>query len=312
MSLNFRRMLFSFQVATYLRMLFSVLIDADYTDSEEFCKDIKRNISGDSISVLHTRLITSLPKNTGSDIDNIRAEVLQNCLEAATEPQGLFSLTVPTGGGKTLSSLAFALSHAKQHGLRRVIYVIPYTSIIEQNALVFKEALGEKNVLEHHSNFDAASLDDDEDEDDEDARRLKWASENWDIPIVVTTNVQFFESLFAVKTTKARKLHNIAKSVVIFDEAQMLPSEYLSPCMKSISELILNYGVTAVLCSATQPLVEKFVYEGLQTTEIAANPTSLSERLKRVAYSFVGKKTDDELLESLQAEPTSKAGGEDK
>jgi CRISPR-associated endonuclease/helicase Cas3 len=279
-------------------MLFSVLVDADFTDTEEFCKDIKRSISCDSINELHKRLMAVIPKNTGSDISNIRAEVLQNCLAAATKPQGLFSLTVPTGGGKTLSSMAFALTHAKQHGLRRVIYVVPYTSIIEQNALVFKQNLGETNVLEHHSNFDAISSGDE-------IGRVKWASENWDIPVVVTTNVQFFESLFAVKTTKARKIHNIAKSVVVFDEAQMLPNEYLSPCMKSISELILNYGVTAVLCSATQPLVEKFIYEGLQTTEIAANPASLSKRLKRVAYSFVGKKTDDELVKSLQAESSA-------
>jgi len=289
---------FAFCFATYLRMLFSVLVDSDFTDTEEFCTGTKRITQSLDMCALFDLLMSKMPKNPGSKINNIRDGILKNCLAAADKPQGLFSLTVPTGGGKTLSSLAFALKHAQIHGLRRVIYVIPYTSIIEQNAAVFTEKLGENNVFEHHSCVDVKE-DVNEELNDLRAKRLKWASEDWNVPIIVTTNVQFFESLFAVKTTKVRKIHNITNTVVIFDEAQMLPPDYLTPCMEAISELIVNYGVTAVLCSATQPLVQKFAYKSLETTEIAANPECLSEQLKRVEYEFVGTKTDNELIGEL-------------
>ncbi|MDR2728077.1 MAG: CRISPR-associated helicase Cas3', partial [Chitinispirillales bacterium] len=288
-SLKLQKDYVAFQVATYLRILFSVLVDSDFTDTEEFCTDISREPILLQSNVLFDKLIRNMPQNNDSEINKIRAGIFGNCLMAAEKPQGLFSLTVPTGGGKTLSSLAFALKHAEEHGLRRIIYVIPYTSIIEQNAEVIKKIFGDGNVLEHHSGFDI----------DEDDKRTKWASENWDIPIVVTTNVQFFESLFANKTTKSRKIHNIANSVVIFDEAQMLPVDYLSPCMAAISEMILNYGVTTVLCSATQPLVQKYGYKELEFTEIASNPDDLAEQHKRVVYSFVGSKTDGEIVQEL-------------
>jgi CRISPR-associated helicase Cas3 len=283
----------AFQLSFYLRILFSVLVDSDFTDTEEFRTGIKRDNQHSTIDKLNARFMANMPKNKSGEINSIRAEVLNSCIAAAPRKQGLFSLTVPTGGGKTLSSLAFALKHAQTHGLRRIIYVIPYTSIIEQNAAVFKEKLGNDNVLEHHSNFDIK----DRDFDNPFASlQTKWASENWDIPVVVTTNVQFFESLFAAKTTKARKIHNIANSVVIFDEAQMLPTDYLSPCMAAISELIANYGVTVLLCSATQPLVQKYAYLGMDTTEIINNPDDLAVRLKRVDYLYLGPKTDEELV----------------
>jgi CRISPR-associated endonuclease/helicase Cas3 len=283
----------AFQIAMYLRMLFSVLVDSDFTDTEEFCTDIKRKVDFPTIGELFTALMKSMPQSSGCKVDKIRAEILNDCLCAAENAQGLFSLTAPTGGGKTLSTLAFALKHAQIHKLRRVIYVIPYTSIIEQNAKVFCEKLGVGNVLEHHCNFE---LNTDEDTNN---RQAKWASENWDIPVIVTTNVQFFESLFASKTSKSRKVHNIAGSVVIFDEAQMLPSDYLSPCMAIISELVSNYNMTAVLCSATQPLVQKYAYDDIKTVEISANPTELSEKLKRVEFRFAGKKSDSELVDEL-------------
>jgi CRISPR-associated endonuclease/helicase Cas3 len=279
----------AFQFASYIRMLFSVLVDSDFTDTEEFCKGIKREAKHPSMKELFDRLMENMPQNDGRTVNEIRARILASCLLRAKDPQGIFTLTVPTGGGKTLASLAFALSHAVEHNLRRVIYVIPYTSIIEQNADVMKKKLGEDNVLEHHAGIVA----------DVDDFKSRWATENWDIPVVVTTNVQFFESLFANKTSKLRKIHNIAKSVVIFDEAQMLPTDYLSPCMAIISELVENYSVTAVFCSATQPVVHKYMYGNIESSEIADNPDELSEMLKRVEYRFVGRKSDDEIIEEV-------------
>ena len=166
-------------------------------------------------------------------IDGRRSEILRNCLEMGKSSKGLFQLTVPTGGGKTVASLAFALQHAVENHMDRVIYVIPYTSIIEQNAQVFREILGSENVLENHSNVDYESS--------EEFKPMQLAAENWDKPVVVTTNVQFFESLYANKSSKCRKLHNIVNSVIIFDEAQMLPPNYLKPCMAMIEELLQQY-----------------------------------------------------------------------
>jgi len=288
----------SFAFATYIKMLYSCLVDADWTDTEEYCKDLKRESVEYSIEELKEKLIQSIPKNNGAYINTIRAEILKDCLIAAQRDQGLFTLTVPTGGGKTLSSLAFALEHALKHHLKRVIYVIPYTSIIEQNADVIANILGKKFVLEHHSNADY-TIDENSKEDDiqnESRKKLKWASENWDIPIILTTNVQFFESFFSNKPSKTRKLHNIAESVVIFDEAQMLPRELLSPSMYAISELVTNYKVTAVLCSATQPAISKYKYDKLEITEMISNPNELAKNLKRVEYKVIGKKSDQEIL----------------
>ena len=155
-----------------------------------------------------------------NELNRERCAVLRCCLDqGAAQKPGLFTLTIPTGGGKTVASLAFALCHARAHGLRRVIYVIPYTSIIEQSAQVFRDILGDKNVLEHHSGV----LYDIEDEARPDNARLARATENWDMPVVVTTAVQFFESLFGSRSSQCRKLHNLAQRVIFFDEAQMLP-----------------------------------------------------------------------------------------
>ncbi len=170
--------------------------------------------------------------------------MLERCMEQGKrQPMGLFTLTIPTGDGKTVASLAFALRHARTHGLRRIIYVIPYTSIIEQNAQVFRDILGDKNVLEHHSGvlYDIA------DETRPENAKLARATENWDMPVVVTTAVQFFESLFANRSFQCRKLHNLAQSVIIFDETQMLPVPYLCPCVFAIAQLVKRYGVRELL-----------------------------------------------------------------
>ena len=284
----------SFAFSTYIKMLFSSLVDADWTDTEEYVTDVKRESVSYSMQELKNKLMEKLPLNNGSYINNIRAEILSACQSAAISDQGLYTLTVPTGGGKTLSSLAFALIHAFKHGLKRVIYVIPYTSIIEQNADIISDCVGREFVLEHHSNKDF-----DPNENAQEKNRIKWASENWDIPIIVTTNVQFFESFFSNKPSKTRKLHNIAESVVIFDEAQMLPREFLSPSMYAISELVQNYKVTAVLCSATQPAISKYKYDNINVTEIIKNPAELAEKLKRVKYEIIGKKSDLEIIDII-------------
>jgi CRISPR-associated endonuclease/helicase Cas3 len=292
----------SFAFATYIKMLFSSLVDADWTDTEEYVNDVKRNCIEYDLENLYDLLKKNIPNNDGSILNNIREEILLRCINEAKNDQGLYTLTVPTGGGKTISSLAFALEHAIKHKLKRIIYVIPYTSIIEQNAKVISTILGRQYVLEHHSNYENSRIDDQDTSFDEIEInwRLKWASENWDMPIILTTNVQFFESFFSNIPSRVRKLHNISESVVIFDEAQMLPRDLLSPSMYAISELIKNYKVTAVLCSATQPAISKYKYQSINIKEIINDPKGLYMKLKRVKYNFVGAKNDNEIMELLK------------
>ena len=285
-----------FANAMYTRMIFSCLVDADYLDTERFMQygEVERG-SGESLVDLLDRLrIYVAPWMCGDSkgINRIRSCLLQQCLQGDLAEKGLYTLTIPTGGGKTISSLAFALSHAVKHGQSRVIYVVPYTSIIEQNAQVFREILGAGNVLEHYANVDI--------DDEESKHRL--ATENWDAPVVVTTAVQFFESLFAARTSRCRKLHNIANSVVIFDEAQMLPVPYLKPCVNAIAELVQHYGVTAVLCTATQPaldeLIKRYAPE-LVPMEICPGTDALFDVFRRTQIVQDGTLTKDALASSL-------------
>lgn len=286
-----------FSLSFFIRMLFSCLVDADFLNTEAFMNSgTTERGKHDSIEVLYDKMknhISSWLDNTDwNTVDGRRSAILRACLDKGKEEQGLFQLTVPTGGGKTISSLAFALQHAKQHKLERIIYVIPYTSIIEQNAEVFKSILGSKNVLEHHSNVTY--------EDAEELRLFQLASENWDCPIVVTTNVQFFESLYANKTSQCRKLHNLARSVVIFDEAQMLPVPYLRPCIRAISELVYNYHSTAVICTATQPSLQQFFPEQIRAKEICPDVKGQYDFFKRTNIVYEGVFTEDELIGRLR------------
>lgn len=236
------------QLSMWIRFLFSALVDADFLDTEKFYKGgSERELVGPSLSYLRARLDEFLDRKSQSanptPVNGMRARVLQACRRAATLEPGAFTLTVPTGGGKTFSSLAFALHHAAQHGLQRVIVVIPYTSIIEQTAQEYRKALGDDAVIEHHTNVDP----------DTETRFNRLASENWDVPIVVTTSVQFFESLYANRTSRCRKLHRIARSVIVLDEVQTFPVHLLEAVRRVLRELTTNYGATALLCTATQP-----------------------------------------------------------
>jgi CRISPR-associated endonuclease/helicase Cas3 len=279
----------------WTRMVFSCLVDADYLDTEAFMKNRPSRIrTCEEMRSLLDRLNKRLAQfpSPSNDLGYIRKSVLDDCIRAAKRPRGIFTLTVPTGGGKTLSSLAFALNHAVENDLRRVIYVIPYTSIIEQTAREYKEALGMYNVLEHHSlaEYDAAG---------EEQNILRLAAENWDLPVVVTTNVQFFESLFANKTSRCRKLHNIANSVIIFDEAQMFPGDLLLPCIRAIEELERNYRCTAVLCSATQPALDGLYDPSIPITEICGDSKGIYKALRRVHFEQLGELDNAALAERL-------------
>jgi CRISPR-associated endonuclease/helicase Cas3 len=309
-AMNPRADFIGFQLAFLTRMMYSCLVDADFIDTDEFYRKLEgratRATHSQDLQALRSQLDAFLVRlqteqNSAAKVHQLRQHILQKSRENATLRRGLFTLSVPTGGGKTLTSMAFALDHALAHGLRRVIYVIPFTSIIEQNAKVFRDAfgaLGDDAVLEHHSAFEDAKLPDKSSRD-----KLKVATENWDAPVVVTTAVQFFESLFADRSSACRKLHNIAGSVIILDEAQTLPLKLLRPTMAAIDELARNYQCSIVLCTATQPalLKQQGFYNGFDDVrEIAPDPNKLFEQLARVTVSHIGIQTDEQLLEHLQ------------
>jgi CRISPR-associated endonuclease/helicase Cas3 len=298
--------------AFWLRMLFSCVVDADFLDTEEFFEPEKAGRRGEYpvlsklIVPFDAYMAEKQSRAQDTVVNGIRARVLVRCVEKAKDTPGVFSLTVPTGGGKTLSSMAFALHHAAIHGQRRVIYVIPYTSIIEQTADQFREIFGD-SVIEHHSNVDESDA-------EKETSRSRLACENWDAPIIVTTSVQFFESLFAARTSRCRKLHNIAGSVVVLDEAQLLPPEYLKPILRVLDELAKQYAVTVILCTATQPALGPhespgFKFEGLNgIREIMENPSDLFARLKRVEVQLPKKINEplawEDLAEDLARLPS--------
>jgi len=289
-------------LALWIRLLFSCLVDADFLDTEKFMDEGKHGRRANYpflpklVAEFDRHMTGKAAKASDTPVNRIRAEVLRQCRDKAAEPSGLFSLTVPTGGGKTLSSMAFALNHAMHHGKGRVIYVIPYTSILEQTANEFRKIFGNENVIEHHSNLDP----------DKEDSRSRLATENWDAPIVVTTNVQFFESLFAAKTSRCRKLHNIVNSVVVLDEAQLLPPEFLAPILHVMQDLSHNYKVSFVLPTATQPAFSpRPKFAGLKdVSELMDNPGQLYANLKRVEAElpadFNAARTWESIAEDLQ------------
>lgn len=266
----------------WLRMLFSCLVDADFLDTEAFMAPEKIAARGHETRVADLlasfdTFMARFANVAPTPVNQVRADVLRQCRQQAALAPGLFSLTVPTGGGKTLASMAFALEHAQRHGKGRIIYAIPYTSIIEQTAGVYCDIFGDA-VIERHSSLDP----------DRETAKSRLATENWDAPVIVTTNVQLFESLFAAKTSRCRKLHNLVDSVIILDEAQTLPPELLQPCLDVLNLLARHYRVSIVFCTATQPALSDVTsfgrtLRGLDNVrEIIDEPQSLFTALKRV------------------------------
>ncbi|SDT03988.1 CRISPR-associated helicase, Cas3 family [Paenibacillaceae bacterium GAS479] len=287
------------QFSLFTRMLFSCLVDADSLDTEKYTDLKQHELRGHNVSLsellerYHLHMNQFLPP--ARSIDKLRTELLTEVLAQAGGPPGLYSLTLPTGSGKTLLSLGFALEHAAHNpSMRRIVFVIPYTSIIEQNANVYREVLGSDIVLEHHSNVQLDANEDLEkvDESRKVKKKLELAAENWDSPVVVTTNVQFFESLFSNKRSRCRKLHNLANSIIVLDEAQMMNGEFFKPCLHALEELSRNYGVTVVLSTATQPSVHSLFDQtkmNLHIQEIVNDVPRRFEQFRRVRLEMLGK-----------------------
>lgn len=295
------------KVSFFTRMIFSALVDADSIATEAFCQpnSLRSLVGGASISNLRLRLDRKLDRLVKScaptPVNHWRANILADCRAAAARERGFFSLTVPTGGGKTLAAMSFALRHAEKHGLRRVLVAIPYTSIIEQNAGEYRRLLGGRNVLEHHSNLDQDAV---EEAGSEAAIMRRLAAENWDAPIVVTTNVQLFESLHAHKRSRCRKLHNIARSVIVLDEAQCLPPALLDPALIALRELVEHYACTVVLCTATQPALRKretlpHGIADLPDKEMVTAPLDLARNLARVKFHWPADPTIPEPYDDI-------------
>jgi CRISPR-associated endonuclease/helicase Cas3 len=258
-----------FQIAFLGRMIFSCLVDADFLDTEAFYaavdgRQIDRTwpMLSDKIAQMIVCLDAHMAEKRRTSVDStlnrLRGEIMSHVRQKAALPRGVFTLNVPTGGGKTLASLAFALDHAKHWNMDRIVYAIPFTSIIEQTASIFHDILGEDVLLEHHSSIEQGTAGKEERfRDRPPDAKLRLAMENWQAPLVVTTNVQLFESLFANRASRCRKLHNLANAVIILDEAQTIPLHVLRPCVAALDELARNYGCTVVLCTATQPALQE-------------------------------------------------------
>ena len=294
----------AFQLSFLTRMIFSCLVDADFRDTECFYataegKTVDRDwpVFSEIVDQLLYRLNNHFVELASEgEINRLRREILEHVRTQADCSPGLFSLNVPTGGGKTLTSLAFALDHAKAHGLERIVYAIPFTSVIDQTAEIFRDVLGEGVVLEHHSAIDETKF-----TKREGAEKLRLAMEDWAAPIVATTNVQLFESLFSHRPSRCRKLHNLARAVLVLDEAQTIPLHVLRPAVAALDELARNYGSSIVLCTATQPALKAPDFKGgfVQVRELAPDPPLLHQKLARVKIIHEGVLSDESLCDAL-------------
>lgn len=296
---------------SFIKMEFSCLTDADYQDTERFMHGYSpRSYDYDSFSDIYDMFRKHIqpwidkdnkmvkendqPLTKDEEINHMRTQMMLQCLDAGSNSRkgDIRTLSIPTGGSKTLSSFAYAIAAAKKDtSIKRIIVVIPFNTITTQTASVLRGIVGEKNILENHSGFDF--------EDSKQGKLLQYASENWDIPIVVTTNVQFFESFFSNKPAKSRKLHNIADSVIIFDEVQQLPVKYLKPCIKCIESLAANFGARIVLSTATQPTLEPY-FETIKPREIIDDSENYVKPFRRCSIENIGTVTAKNLTERIQ------------
>lgn len=286
----------------FVRMLFSALVDADGLDTEGHRNPESAEVRDTALPSItdllktfdedHAAFIASpnVIANRDVPVNLIRAEVYEACVSKAASSPGFFRLTVPTGGGKTRSGLAFALNHAQTHGMRRVIAAVPFLTITDQTAKVYRDIfLGERTVLEHHSAVEILHPDEAGSETPE-AMWQRLVSQNWEAPLIVTTTVQLFESLFSNRITQCRKLHNIAGSVIILDEIQTVPVDLRGPIFDVLKELVTHYNVSVVLSTATQPALDTISAEleadGRGVVEIAPDPVRLFKSLERVCYEW--------------------------
>lgn len=303
------------QLSMFTRMLFSCLVDADSLDTEAYAEGKKADLRSNEVNfeALYDQYQLYMETNFGrpdSPIRKARNELYRLCLEQAGLGRGLYTLTLPTGSGKTLLTLGFALKHALEHGLRRIVFVIPYTSIIEQNAEVYRKVLGDEVVLEHHSNVqrDRTEVEEANTEYNGNLKaRLELAEENWDFPIIVTTNVQLFESLYANKRSRCRKLHNLSRSVIVVDEAQMMNGEYYKPSLAALEELVRNYGSTVVLSTATQPgaaelLKDAGIQQPLVVSELVKDIPGRLDVFERVRPRYLGSTEYGLIAEQIASE----------
>ena len=286
------------------RFLFSSLVDADWTDTRDFYEPelrpqrlARHHQMVGIIPLLRQRLDDHLDalaaRSPDTPVNQHRRAVLAACRAGAEQPSGIFSLTVPTGGGKTLASLSFALRHAERHGLSRIIVVLPFTSIIEQNAGVLRAIFGNEHVLEHHSTVDVDELVAKQHGDPTVRHRHKLLSETWDAPMIITTAVQFLETLHHNHPSRLRKLHRVANSVVIMDECQTLPVPLFKPTLDTLRVLSRAFRVTLVACTATQPAIKTTMQDGIERlrlgtaiTELIPDATPLFSALRRVTVSW--------------------------
>ncbi len=322
-------------VDLFLRLIFSCLIDADRLDTEQFANPAqyqKRQERAHAVTISQLwetfdrkqKEFVPNPEEAKSAVNQVRSEVYKKCVEAAELNSGVFRLCVPTGGGKTRSGLAFALKHAEKWGKDRVIFAVPYTSIIEQTVKVYRDdifkELGHAAVLEHHSATQdeqkiSESLESDENVEQSKAQ-AKLATQNWDGKLIVTTTVQLFDSLLSHKTSKCRKLHNIVNSVIVLDEVQTLPIGLLSPILSVLKELVARYNVTVVLCTATQPALDadtpyfKDGFEKKSVQDIIPEDLAIAhfKTLKRVRYEIPRSGetwTWAQLVEDMEPNPSA-------
>jgi CRISPR-associated helicase Cas3/CRISPR-associated endonuclease Cas3-HD len=284
-----------------IKLLYSSLVDADYLDTEEYfepdvakkrIKSTKLNDLVGCYDVYMANMAKDKTNDENREINALREQIRQECLHAANGPVGFYSLTVPTGGGKTLASLGFALHHAQAHPeMQRIIYAIPFCSIIEQNAAVFRNVLGDEAVLEHHSSVKMP----------ENGSPTDLATENWSgYPVIVTTNVMLFESLFSNKPSQCRKLHNLQNSILILDEMQALPDGILKPCLAMLDALVKDANVTVILCTATQPEYGSIWVEQPNIREIMPDTKRLFQSMQRTKGIVLGKIDEAQLIERLR------------